>query len=116
MGGRAAYGAGWGPGSTAAGSGRPCGWMMREGDAGIGRIARPGLLQTPPLHLAKAPDGLAVFWLDAADRPVNTLRRQALADLDAALDRAAAEPGLSRLVLASAKDSFLAGADLHEFT
>src|SRR5262249_2899279 len=47
--------------------------------------------------------------------PVNVLSRQVLADLDAALDRVAAEGSFRLLVVRSGKPgTFLAGADVHE--
>ena len=66
-------------------------------------------------RLDQAPDGLAWLTFDKAGESANTFSREALAELDAALDaaRAMAPKGL---VIRSAKDSFIAGADVEEFT
>src|SRR5262249_51307215 len=74
------------------------------------------LFSSETLRVEEPADGVAVLWLDLANRPVNVFTRQALADLDAALDRLAAEPAVRVLVIRSAKKGgFCAGADLHEF-
>jgi 3-hydroxyacyl-CoA dehydrogenase/enoyl-CoA hydratase/3-hydroxybutyryl-CoA epimerase len=60
-------------------------------------------------------DGVAALVLDVPGRSVNVLNRQVLADLEAALDRVAAEPSFRLLLIRSGKPgTFLAGADLHE--
>jgi 3-hydroxyacyl-CoA dehydrogenase/enoyl-CoA hydratase/3-hydroxybutyryl-CoA epimerase len=74
------------------------------------------LFTSQTLRVDSPADDVAVLWLDLANRPVNVFTRQALADLDAALDRVAAEPSVRVLVVRSAKKGgFCAGADLHEF-
>jgi 3-hydroxyacyl-CoA dehydrogenase/enoyl-CoA hydratase/3-hydroxybutyryl-CoA epimerase len=73
--------------------------------------------QAENLRVELQPNGVAVLWLDVPGRSLNVFNRQLLADLDAALDRVAAEPAVQLLVVRSAKPAgFLAGADLHEFT
>jgi 3-hydroxyacyl-CoA dehydrogenase/enoyl-CoA hydratase/3-hydroxybutyryl-CoA epimerase len=73
--------------------------------------------QTDNLVVNRQPDGIAELVLDVKDRPLNVFNRQVMADLDAALDRVAAEPAIQCLVIKSGKATgFLAGADLHEFT
>jgi 3-hydroxyacyl-CoA dehydrogenase/enoyl-CoA hydratase/3-hydroxybutyryl-CoA epimerase len=73
--------------------------------------------QAENLRVELQPNGVAVLWLDVPGRSMNVFNRQVLADLDAALDRLAAEPSVQLLVIRSAKPAgFLAGADLHEFT
>jgi 3-hydroxyacyl-CoA dehydrogenase/enoyl-CoA hydratase/3-hydroxybutyryl-CoA epimerase len=73
--------------------------------------------QTDNLHVARNDDGVATLVLDVAERSMNVFTRQVLSDLDAALDRISAEPGLRRLEIQSGKPTgFIAGADLHEFT
>ncbi|MBN8190228.1 enoyl-CoA hydratase/isomerase family protein [Salipiger thiooxidans] len=57
-------------------------------------------------------DGIA--WLAVANSPVNTLSRRVREGLGAALDRAAAEPGLRAVVLMGAGTTFSVGADLAE--
>jgi len=60
------------------------------------------------------PQGLAWLTFDKAGESVNTFSREALEELGAALDtiRAAAPKGL---VIGSAKESFIAGADIKTF-
>jgi 3-hydroxyacyl-CoA dehydrogenase/enoyl-CoA hydratase/3-hydroxybutyryl-CoA epimerase len=71
--------------------------------------------QTDTLWVNQLGDGVAAVFLDVPDRPVNVLSRRVLADLDAALDRIAAEDSFRLLIVRSAKPgSFIAGADVHE--
>src|SRR6266480_886895 len=59
---------------------------------------------------------VALLKLDVPGRSVNVITRQVLADLDAALDRVAAQSSLRVLVLRGMKKSgFLAGADIQQF-
>jgi 3-hydroxyacyl-CoA dehydrogenase / enoyl-CoA hydratase / 3-hydroxybutyryl-CoA epimerase len=72
--------------------------------------------QTDNLWVNQLADGVAALVLDVKGRPVNVLGRQVLDDLEAALDRIAAEPSFRLLVLRSGKaGSFIAGADLQDF-
>jgi 3-hydroxyacyl-CoA dehydrogenase/enoyl-CoA hydratase/3-hydroxybutyryl-CoA epimerase len=72
--------------------------------------------QTDNLWVNQLADGVAALVLDVADHRVNVFTREVLADLEAALDRVAAEPSFRLLLIRSGKDgTFLAGADLHEF-
>jgi 3-hydroxyacyl-CoA dehydrogenase/enoyl-CoA hydratase/3-hydroxybutyryl-CoA epimerase len=71
--------------------------------------------QSDNLWVSQLADGVASLVLDVPGRDVNVLGRAVLADLDAALDRIAAEPSFQLLIIRSGKSgSFLAGADLHE--
>src|SRR5438477_1969264 len=73
--------------------------------------------QAETLRVDQQPDGTAVLWIDVPGRPVNVFNHQLLRDLDAALDRVAAESAIDVLFVRSAKASgFLAGADLRTFT
>jgi 3-hydroxyacyl-CoA dehydrogenase/enoyl-CoA hydratase/3-hydroxybutyryl-CoA epimerase len=75
------------------------------------------LFQAETLRVDQQAEGVAIVWLDVPSRPINVFNRRVLADLDAALDRVAAEALLRCLVVRSGKASgFLAGADLGEFT
>src|SRR5262245_8926373 len=75
------------------------------------------LFQTDNLTVTAQPGGVAELVIDLRDRSVNVFTRQLLADLDAALDRIAPEPALTVVVICSAKkNSFIDGADIHEFT
>ena len=61
------------------------------------------------------PDGLAWLTFDKQGESTNTFSREALQELGAALDAiAAAKP--KGLVIRSAKENFIAGADIKEFT
>ncbi|MCU0620083.1 MAG: fatty acid oxidation complex subunit alpha FadJ [Gemmatimonadales bacterium] len=61
--------------------------------------------------------GIAVVTLDVAGAPVNTLSRAVGDEFAALLDRLAADPVVRGIVLLSGKpDSFIAGADIEEFT
>src|SRR5262249_7430552 len=71
--------------------------------------------QTDNLWINQLADGVAALVLDVKNRPVNVLSRAVMADLEQALDRAAAEPSFRLLLVRSAKADFLAGADVHEF-
>jgi 3-hydroxyacyl-CoA dehydrogenase / enoyl-CoA hydratase / 3-hydroxybutyryl-CoA epimerase len=74
------------------------------------------LFQAAALRIETDAEGAATLWLDVPDRSVNVFNRGLLDDLDAALDRVAAAPGVRLLVVRSAKPSgFIAGADLHDF-
>jgi len=74
------------------------------------------LFQSETVIVEKDADGSAFLKIDAPGQTHNMISRQVLADLDAALDRVAAEPRLQLLVIRSGKPAgFLAGADLHGF-
>jgi len=63
----------------------------------------------------KDAQGLAWLTFDKAGESANTFSREALQELDAALEEIRlAEP--KGLIIRSAKDSFIAGADVEEFT
>jgi 3-hydroxyacyl-CoA dehydrogenase/enoyl-CoA hydratase/3-hydroxybutyryl-CoA epimerase len=71
--------------------------------------------QTGSLWVNQLSDGVAALILDVPERSVNALSRQVLADLDAALDRVAAEKSFRLLVIRSGKPAtFIVGADIHE--
>ena len=64
----------------------------------------------PPIH------GVATLWLDMADRRLNVLNHDVLAELEQALDSLAAEPDVRLLMVRSGNPSgFAAGADIREF-
>ena len=66
-------------------------------------------------HWEKDPQGLAWLTFDKQGESANTFSREALQELDASLEAiAAAQP--KGLVIRSAKDGFIAGADVEEFT
>lgn len=57
-------------------------------------------------------EGLIDICLDRSEGPVNTLDAALLADLERVLTALRAEPALRGVLLSSAKDAFLAGADM----
>jgi 3-hydroxyacyl-CoA dehydrogenase/enoyl-CoA hydratase/3-hydroxybutyryl-CoA epimerase len=61
-------------------------------------------------------DGIAVLSLDVPDRPVNVISRAVKDELNAALERLAAERDVQAVALFSGKpDGFIAGADIEDF-
>src|SRR3954471_12104977 len=74
----------------------------------------PNLLVAKHWRWEKAKDGLPWLTFDKQGESTNTFSREALLELSRALDEiAAARP--KGLVIRSAKDSFIAGADIQEF-
>jgi 3-hydroxyacyl-CoA dehydrogenase/enoyl-CoA hydratase/3-hydroxybutyryl-CoA epimerase len=74
------------------------------------------VFQSETVVVERDPDGGVFLKLDVPGKSVNVFNRRVLADLDAALDAAAAVPNIPVLVIRSGKKSgFLAGADLREF-
>jgi len=72
--------------------------------------------QAETLWINQLADGVACLVFDLPGRSMNVITRQVMADLDAGLERVAAEPSFRLLLLRSGKaGSFLAGADLREF-
>ena len=58
-------------------------------------------------------EGVGVLWMEVPGEPVNTLRADFEAELEGLLRRAADDPAITSLVLASGKpDGFIAGADV----
>lgn len=67
-------------------------------------------------HLATE-DGIAVLTLDLPGSPVNTLGRATAAEFAGHLEVLSADPAIRAIVLRSGKeDTFVAGADIEEFT
>jgi len=56
--------------------------------------------------------GIATLTLDLPGRSMNLLTPEFMADLDAAVDRVAADDSIQGAIITSAKSAFLAGADL----
>lgn len=57
-------------------------------------------------------DGIAELTIDVTGRTMNVMTPEFLADLSAAVDRIATDDAVRGVVITSAKDSFMAGADL----
>lgn len=67
------------------------------------------------LRYERDAQGIVTLTFDAADAPVNTMSKDWQADLQAAVDRLVAERAdVKGVLLASAKSSFFAGAELKE--
>ncbi len=62
-----------------------------------------------------AGDGIVELRFDRSDSRVNKLDRQMVAELGLAVEALASSPGIQGVLLTSAKDSFVVGADIHEF-
>jgi 3-hydroxyacyl-CoA dehydrogenase/enoyl-CoA hydratase/3-hydroxybutyryl-CoA epimerase len=73
--------------------------------------------QAETLWINQLADGVACLVLDVPGRPVNVLSRQVMADFATALERVAADTSFRLLTIRSGKSgSFIAGADLNEFS
>ncbi len=57
-------------------------------------------------------DGVAILTIDVKDRSMNVLTPDLINDLEASLEKIVADDNVKGAVLTSAKDSFVAGADL----
>jgi 3-hydroxyacyl-CoA dehydrogenase/enoyl-CoA hydratase/3-hydroxybutyryl-CoA epimerase len=73
------------------------------------------LFRSATILVERDSDGSVSLKLDVPDRAVNVFNRQVFADLDAALDAAAASQAPLVVVRSGKKSGFVAGADLHEF-
>jgi 3-hydroxyacyl-CoA dehydrogenase/enoyl-CoA hydratase/3-hydroxybutyryl-CoA epimerase len=60
-------------------------------------------------------DGVAVITWNVEGRPVNVMNRETIAAFGAAVERAIADTAAKGVVIASAKDDFVAGADVDKF-
>jgi 3-hydroxyacyl-CoA dehydrogenase/enoyl-CoA hydratase/3-hydroxybutyryl-CoA epimerase len=70
-----------------------------------------------PVFAVSLEQGIAVLALDVPGAPVNTLSRTVGEEFSALLERLQQDPVVRGVVLISAKpDSFIAGADIEEFT
>jgi 3-hydroxyacyl-CoA dehydrogenase/enoyl-CoA hydratase/3-hydroxybutyryl-CoA epimerase len=59
-------------------------------------------------------DGVALLSIDVADRPMNVLTPGFRRDLAECVERVASDPAIRGAVVASAKSSFMAGADIKD--
>ena len=64
------------------------------------------------LTLTVDADGIATITLDVPDRPMNVLGPQLMADLSSALDKIQHDDAVIGAIVTSAKQDFMAGADL----
>ncbi|OGA58380.1 MAG: 3-hydroxyacyl-CoA dehydrogenase [Burkholderiales bacterium RIFCSPHIGHO2_01_FULL_64_960] len=65
------------------------------------------------LELRTGDDGIALIEIDLADRPVNVLTPELIADLADAVEQVATSPGVRGAILVSGKPgTFIAGADI----
>jgi 3-hydroxyacyl-CoA dehydrogenase / enoyl-CoA hydratase / 3-hydroxybutyryl-CoA epimerase len=59
-------------------------------------------------------DGIAVLMIDVVDRPMNVVTPDFLRELESCVDQLAANPAVRGAIVASAKTSFMAGADIKD--
>jgi 3-hydroxyacyl-CoA dehydrogenase/enoyl-CoA hydratase/3-hydroxybutyryl-CoA epimerase len=64
------------------------------------------------LRIERREDNAAIIWFDIPDAPVNTLRTDFDQDFNRVLEKLAADKNLEVVVLASAKEDFIVGADI----
>jgi 3-hydroxyacyl-CoA dehydrogenase/enoyl-CoA hydratase/3-hydroxybutyryl-CoA epimerase len=65
-----------------------------------------------PLHYSKDAEDIVTLTMDTEDSPVNLIDETFLSELAEAVGRLEDEPSLAGVILESAKDSFVAGADM----
>ncbi len=73
------------------------------------------IYQGSALSVVKRSDGIAMLTFDLQDESINKLSSTVIAQLREALDALDAEQDIKGLVIASAKDVFIVGADITEF-
>jgi len=73
------------------------------------------IFRSATVVVERDPEGVLALILDVPGRSVNVLNRQVMADLDGALDAAAASKAPLLIVRSGKKSGFVAGADLQEF-
>lgn len=66
------------------------------------------------IDFAVADDGIATLTIDVADHSMNVITPRLVDALAAAVEQAAADDRVSGVIICSAKDSFVAGADLKD--
>ena len=59
-------------------------------------------------------DGIAVLLIDVVDRPMNVATPEFLRQLESCVDQLAGNPSVRGVIVASAKSSFMAGADIKD--
>src|SRR5262249_45392808 len=108
--------AAWHRSASAAASAARC-WSKPSRGGAMERIDPQVLLKHWRWHIEKDGDHAGLAWLifDKRGESANTFSRQALEELRGALPAIAAEQPKG-LVIRSAKDNFVAGADVEEFT
>ncbi len=74
------------------------------------------LYQGTNLSVQLLADGIAELCLDASDGSVNKFNRHTIGEFKEALDAISASSDIKGLLLTSAKDAFVVGADITEFT
>src|SRR5690606_18512865 len=74
------------------------------------------IYQGKALRATYLESGIAELCFDLQGEAVNKFNRLTLQELDEATAALAAEPGLQGVLVSSAKDGFIVGADITEFT
>ena len=73
------------------------------------------IYQGSALSVVKRSDGIAMLTFDLQGESINKLSSTVIAQLREAIDALDTEQGITGLVIASAKDVFIVGADITEF-
>ncbi|WP_342594712.1 fatty acid oxidation complex subunit alpha FadB [Salinicola lusitanus] len=73
------------------------------------------LYQGDAIRVEVQDGGIALLTLDLKDEAINKLSSSVIGELSLAVDALEAESGLKGLIVASAKDVFIVGADITEF-
>ncbi len=73
------------------------------------------IYQGNAITVARSGDNIATLTFDLKDESVNKLSSAVIAELEEAVKAIQAESGLGGLLLASAKEAFIVGADITEF-
>ncbi|GAB2724088.1 fatty acid oxidation complex subunit alpha FadB [Halomonas garicola] len=73
------------------------------------------IYQGSAITVSRDEDGIATLLFDAGEASVNTLSSTTIQELGDAVAALQKESGLQGLILASAKDAFIVGADITEF-
>jgi len=73
------------------------------------------MYQGQSLRCTRLDDDIAELCFDRQDAPINKFDRQTLDELAEAAKALAADDSLAGLIVTSAKDGFIVGADIHEF-
>ncbi|OBX37512.1 fatty acid oxidation complex subunit alpha [Halomonas elongata] len=73
------------------------------------------IYQGNAISVARDDEGIATLTFDLKDESVNKLSSAVVQELEQALEALRGESDIAGLVLASAKDAFIVGADITEF-
>jgi 3-hydroxyacyl-CoA dehydrogenase/enoyl-CoA hydratase/3-hydroxybutyryl-CoA epimerase len=69
---------------------------------------------TQSIRQSVGADGIALLLIDVPDRPMNVVTPDFLRELESCIEELAASPVVRGAIVASAKPSFMAGADIKD--